>query len=210
MPAGYTIDKMANLYKQLTDLVGADRAMEWIKSRFDAGVQYGGPSINGHNTPYGQVTNLDVRPQDYYNQKPTIVPTDHWNSSAGGEYSMLSGIRLPERSTFIRPEQALVHESQHARDAAAGANPQNSYRSDDTTLNPVDLLAKLQGGAITGQPEPSEKIAQLRDYESRLPAFQTLQQTDFFKSLSPDQQAMIIRRFYPMPAGVDAVTGTRY
>jgi hypothetical protein len=66
------------------------------------------------------------------------------------------------------------------------------------------------GRGITGQTGADEVLTQLKTYEAQLPAWNRLQGTDFFKNLSAEAKAMIMRRFFPTPKGYDAITGLSY
>lgn len=220
--AEYSLDQLLELKRLLSKYVGEDVASRWVQERFNDNVQYGLPSVveNGkqRNTRYGTLKNLDVMPWRYMppeSSSVTVVPEKEWNSDAYGTYSVLAGIRIPDKRYSHRPsENVLVHEGVHAREMFSPANPLNTRKEDSGLLQDVaKKMLDVKGAgssAFTGRQMVGEVIPELVDYESRLPAWKKLQSTEFFKSLPSNIQAMIMRRIFPMPNGVDAMVGQGY
>lgn len=217
----YTLDKLLALRRQLVGVVGEERANEWIRDRFNSRVTYGLPEKVGADgkkkyTGYGKTTNLDVRPERFIptGSKATLVPNKDWKSAAEGEYSILGGVRMPEssRRSSLPSEHVLTHELAHNSELlGAAANRSNVRPQDEGMFKQIlEQMNKIESGAFTKRQDTGEVVAEVKDYESRLPAWKRLQSTDFFKSLPNEVKAMLLRRLNPLPAGIDAMVGDEY
>ena len=212
----YRLSDLANLRSKLVNAVGEVIADKWIEQRFNRNVSYGLPRIKGddgkiHNTGYGRLMNLDAYPERYIKDIPvTIVPDEKWTSSAGGEFSWLGGVRMPVSQKLIShpQEHVLTHEQQHYIDAISSRNPRNIYPTDELNFRGIlEQKNQIPSFANTKRDSIGEIMPELLDYESRLPAGRGITSTDFWKGLSNEQKALIIRKLQPMPEGVDAMTG---
>lgn len=228
MGPGYSIDQMLELRRLLSKYVGEEKASEWVKNRFGRHATYGLPAIKQPDgktkyTAYGTLENIDVRPERYMPPEGATVrfiPKDQWKRNAYGTFNALGGIEMPEQSMgmpYSHPREAtLVHEGQHYRDMFSGdefSNQRGQSLKDAGMLKEmVEPMHKALLGetGITGQTGSDEVLTQLKTYEAQLPAWKRLQGTEFFKNLSNDAKAMIMRRFFPTPKGYDAITGLSY
>jgi len=217
MKQNYRLSDLMKLRERLVKSVSDAIADKWVKERYDRSVSYGAPRVKDEkggmrNTPYGVLTNLDAYPERYLRDIPaTVVPNDKWGSTAGGEFNPLFGIKIPESSPMAgtKPENALVHEQQHYVDFfLTPKNKMNIYKGDENRLRELlEYKNKIDSYANTRRNDIGEILPELLDYESRLPAGQFITSTEFWNKLNNVQKAMIIRRFQPMPEGVDAMTG---
>lgn len=212
----YRLSDLANLRSKLVDAIGEVLANKWIEKRFNDNVQYGLPYMKDgaggkRYTGYGTLTNLDAYPERYIKNVPVkIVPDNEWASSSGGEFSGLGGVRMPvsQKLRGHPQEHVLTHEQQHYIDAISSRNPRNIYPTDELNLRGMlEQKNQIPSFANTMRNEIGEIMPELLDYESRLPSGKGITSTDFWKGLTNEQKALIIRRFQPMPEGVDAMTG---
>jgi len=228
MAEEYSLDRLLELRRLLSKYVGEEKASEWVKARFKRNVSYGMPEVseNGKKryTRYGNLQNIDIRPERYMPPEGATVtfkPNDQWNSTAYGKFSALEGIKMPDRDPNIYshpPESNLVHEGQHYRDVFSGdefSKIQSRAQRDKEYGMLGDMAKSLEDQigykpGISGQTEPYEVLPQLRSYEAQMPAWSRLQATEFFKNLPNEAKAMLLRRFFPNPKGVDAMVGQGY
>lgn len=154
-------------------------------------------------------TNVEATPLNYIDpaQQVTVIPDDKWLETygyAGGVHSPLGGIQVPSRVLDARMQlpMVLAHENFHARDKGG---------REEVLTKVAEALAAARGlmpVGITGQKGTDELMAQMVGAESVMPAgMRPLQHPVLRKYFSPEAKAAYIGRRYPLPQGVDALTG---
>jgi hypothetical protein len=203
------------LQKTLSSLVGDDVAKEWVDRRYDRKVQYGLPADKqGRYTPYGTLTNLDVRPEKYLNTRVpiTVVPRNEWKTLAGGEYGALAGLRIPREQPTGRFDAAnvAVHEGQHAQDYTPTQQFGKPYDDSKTLRELLNTQNSITHRAFTMRDDIGEAVPEARDYLSQQPAWHRMEGTEMFQKLSNEAKAMLLRHLMPTPKGYDAISGVDY
>lgn len=165
-------------------------------------------------------TNFTANPQEYlFFAPPNRVTLDKYNDpSIGGEtlYNLFADKIKINPASSLDPLYTLVHEAQHRRDFTDkyrnyNTNDPNFKRIQQNVVNSFydsgkDFRADpVERQAVSGQMEPNEIVAQLRSYESMLPAGMTLFQSPLGKQIfkNDEMKAWWLSRTTPKLSDVD-------
>jgi len=163
--------------------------------------------------------NIEAAPGDYLNSDPknySVESLDEWyrspNPGAYGRASFLGGIRIPKGRMANMGMGGLLgtiaHENSHISDMFS------NFRNREINFSPElhEAFGKHPGFiGHSGQLGDDEVMAQLRAYEAMAPAGQRVLNS---KELSPlfkniRDKVRFYNRRYPLPEGLDAMTGMR-